>query len=79
MEVTKEVKKENPLGKPKVWSLVSKIIAGIIIVGGHILKWLNLLPDAASSEICACGFAVMGVFGTIDINMALDKFTRKGA
>lgn len=79
MEVIKEVKKENPLGKPKVWSLVSKIIAGIIIVGGHILKWLNLLPDAASSEICACGFAVMGVFGTIDINMALDKFTRKGA
>lgn len=78
MEVTKEVKKENPLGKPKVWSLVSKIIAGIIIVGGHILKWLNLLPDAASSEICACGFAVMGVFGTIDINMALDKFTKKG-
>lgn len=72
-----EVKKSNPIGKPRVWSLISKIVGGFIIVGGHILKWTNILPSATSGEICSCGFAIMGVFGTIDINMAIDKFTSR--
>lgn len=77
-DTSKEVKtKENPLGKPKVWSLVSKILGGVIILAGHILKWTGILPNASSSEICACGFSIMGVFGTIDINMAIDKFTKE--
>lgn len=56
-------------------SLCAKIIGGIIIVGGHILKWINILPNATSGEICACGFSVMGVFGTVDLNILMDKFS----
>ena len=61
--------------KAKNYSMISKIVALIILVGGHILHWFNIFPNADSKQICACAFSVMGVFGTIDINMALDKFT----
>lgn len=63
--------------KAKTLSLISKVIAGVIIIGGHILKWCGILAGASSSEICVCGFAVMAVFGTVDLNIALDKFTKK--
>lgn len=63
--------------KAKTVSLWAKIIGGVIIVGGHILKWLNVLPNATSAEICACGFSVMGIFGTVDLNILADKFTIK--
>lgn len=61
--------------KAKDASLWSKIIGGSIILIGHILKWTGVLPNATSMEICACGFSVMGVFGTVDINILADKFT----
>ena len=63
--------------KAKMVSLVGKIVGGVVILGGHILKWIGKLPSATSGEICACGFAIMGVFGTIDINMMIDKFVKK--
>lgn len=63
--------------KAKTVSLWAKIIGAVIIVGGHILKWLNVLTNATSTEICACGFSVMGVFSTVDINILIDKFTSK--
>lgn len=64
--------------KAKKYSMISKVIALIILVGGHILLWFNIFPNADSKQICACAFSVMGVFGTIDINMAIDKFVGRG-
>lgn len=71
-----EVKTESKGLKAKTVSLWAKIVAIVIIVGGHILKWTGLLPEATSGEICACGFSVMGVFGTVDLNILIDKFTK---
>lgn len=62
--------------KAKTASLWAKIIGGTIIIGGHILKWLDIMPNATSGEICACGFSVMGIFGTVDLNILIDKFTK---
>lgn len=69
--------KENKGLKAKTASLWAKIIGGVIIIGGHILKWCNVLPNATSGEICACGFSVMGIFGTVDLNILIDKFTKE--
>jgi len=62
--------------KAKTASLWGKIIGGIVILVGHILMWLNIFPNATSGQICACGFSIMGVFGTVDINLMLEKFTK---
>lgn len=75
-EETTEVKADNGL-KAKDCSLWAKIIGAVIIVAGHILKWLNVLPNASSTEICACGLSVMAIFGTVDINILVDKFTKR--
>lgn len=72
-EVTKvTVKKEI---KAKDASLYAKILAVVIVIAGHILKWCGVLPEATSSEICFCGITVMGIFGTVDLNILADKFT----
>ena len=76
-EETKGLKAKTKGLKAKTISLWAKIIGGVIIVGGHILKWLSVLPNATSAEICACGFSVMGIFGTVDLNILADKFTSK--
>ena len=73
-EVTVE---ENKGLKAKTASLWAKIIGATVIIGGHILKWTHVFPDASSSEICICGFSVMGIFGTVDLNLLVDKFTSK--
>lgn len=75
--VTEEVVTETKGFKAKTVSLWAKIIGGSIIFFGHILKWCNVLPNATSGEICACGFSVMGIFGTVDLNILVDKFTKK--
>lgn len=69
-------KKENPLTKAKTWSLISKIIGSLIIILGFILKWTGKLPEATDKSILACGFGVMGIFGTVDLNIVLEKFTK---
>ena len=43
-------------------SLIGKIIGVLIIAVGHILMWTNVLNNADSNSIIACGFAVMGIF-----------------
>ena len=65
--------------KAKTVSLLGKIAGGTVIIVAHILKWLGKLPEATSSEICICGFSVMGMFGTVDLNILIDKFTKKEA
>lgn len=64
--------------KAKDASLWAKIIGGVIIIIGHVLKWCGVLPNASSTEICICGFSVMGIFGTVDLNILIDKFTSRG-
>lgn len=71
-----EPKKENKLFKAKSLSLISKVLGVVVILGGHVLKWLNILPGATSGEIMACGFGVMGIFAGVDINILIDKFTK---
>ena len=79
------IKKEKCKMKAKDASLYAKIIAVLILVLGqvlilvlgHILMWLDVIPSATSTEICACSFSVMGIFSTVDINILADKFSRK--
>lgn len=68
---------ENKGVKAKTVSLIAKIIGAVVIITGFVLKWAGVLTGASSEEICACGFSVMGVFGTVDVNIMLEKFTYK--
>jgi len=63
--------------KAKDVSLVAKIIAGVIVIAGAVLKWVNIFSNCDIKELCIVGFTVMGLFGTVDLNIALDKFTGK--
>ena len=77
MENEATIKKEKCKMKAKDASLYAKMIAVIILVAGHVLMWLDVIPNATSTEICACSFSVMGIFSTVDINILADKFARK--
>ena len=63
--------------KAKDCSLISKILAVIVLIAGHMLMWTGVLKNANSMQICACAFSVMGVFGTVDLNLVIDKFTQR--
>lgn len=76
MDYMEEETKESKLSKAKTWSLIAKICGAVIIIIAFILKWLKVF-DASISEILACGFSVMGVFGTVDANIIIDKFMGK--
>lgn len=64
--------------KAKTVSLVAKIIAVVILIAGAILKWTGVFPSCEISELCTVSFTIMAIFGTVDLNIALDKFTKKG-
>ena len=66
----KEVKAKNV-------SLLAKIVGGAVILIGAVLKWLGIFPNCDINELCIVGFSLMGLFGTVDLNIALDKFTKK--
>lgn len=73
--MTEEIKTEENKGiKAKTVSLIGKIVGAVIIVGGSLLKWLNVLPSAEINDIVKIGFCTMGIFSTIDINIMIDKF-----
>lgn len=68
--------------KAKKASLISKIIAVMWIIAAHIVL-LYLLGNGRvtaddvkimSPVINAVGFAVMGIFGTVDLNLLAEKF-----
>ena len=63
--------------KAKDASLVAKIIGVVIILGGSALKWTGIFADCSIQEVCLVGFCVMGMFGTVDINIMLDKIFNK--
>lgn len=71
--------------KAKDASLVGKICgASVILIGSIALVLLavthRITADEAR-ELCAnvlwCGFGIMAVFGTVDINLMLDKFSKR--
>ena len=74
MEVETKITVKKEI-KAKKASLYAKILAVVIVISGHILKWCGVIPMASSSEICLCGITVMGIFGTVDLNILADKFT----
>ena len=63
--------------KAKDASLAAKIIGVIIILGGSLLKWTGVFKDCDIQDICLVGFAVMAMFGTVDINIMLEKIFNK--
>ena len=71
-----EEKTENGI-KAKTISLIGKIVGGSIILVGFILKAFGIW-NVEVNDLIKIGFAEMAVFGTIDINIALDKFIKKG-
>ena len=70
-----EEKKEKRL-EAKTVSLIGKIVGGLIILVGFVLKSFHIL-DCEINDLIKIGFAEMAVFGTIDLNIALDKFLKK--
>lgn len=65
--------------KAKDASLVAKVIAGVIVVVGAVLKWLGVFSRCDIGELSVVGFTVMGLFGTVDINLMLEKaFGKRG-
>lgn len=71
--------------KAKDASLFGKIVGGAeILIGSIALIVLvccgRLTAESAKelfSIVLGCGFSIMGIFGTVDINIMLDKFTKK--
>ena len=63
--------------KAKTVSLIGKIVGGSVILIGFILKAFGIW-NVEINDLIKVGFAEMAVFGTIDINIALDKFIKKG-
>lgn len=72
----KETQEKKGLSAKKA-SLIAKVVAGVIVVFGAVLKWTGVFQNCDINELCTVGFTVMGLFGTVDLNIALDKFTKK--
>ena len=75
--MAEEIKTEEKGLKAKTISLIGKIVGGSIILVGFILKAFGIW-NVEVNDLIKIGFAEMAVFGTIDINIALDKFIKKG-
>lgn len=61
--------------KAKTASLLSKVVAGVVLIVGHFLMWYGKMPNANSSDIIKCSITIMAVFGSIDLNLIIEKFT----
>ena len=71
-----EIKEEKGI-KAKTISLIGKIIGGAILLIGLTLNAFKIW-EVPINDLIKVAFAEMAVFGTIDINIALDKFIKKG-
>lgn len=63
--------------KAKSVSLIAKIIAGVILIVGAILKWLNIFSDCTITDLCVVAFTIAGLFGTVDVNLMFEKIWGK--
>ena len=75
-EKSEEIKEEKGI-KAKTVSLIGKIIGGAILLIGLTLNAFKVW-EVPINDLIKVAFAEMAVFGTIDINIALDKFIKKG-
>ena len=62
--------------KAKTVSLVAKIIGAAVVLVGAVLKWVGVFQNCEINELCIVGFSVMGIFGTVDLNLLAEKFAR---
>jgi hypothetical protein len=62
--------------KARDMSLVGKIIGVFVILIGSVLAWLGFLENAKIIDVVMVGFSIAGLFGTVDINLMLEKITR---
>ena len=70
---TTENKKEL---KAKKVSLVGKIIAGVILLIGFVLKCLHVF-DCEVDDLIKVSFSILAICAPIDFNISLDKFLKK--
>jgi len=65
--------------KAKEASLWAKILAVIVLLVGEVLIGLRVLPNLSAMDMIWVALTVAGIFGTVDINLFLEKITgRKG-
>jgi len=74
--MAEEIKEEKGI-KAKTVSLIGKIIGGAILLIGLTLNAFKIW-EVPINDLIKVAFAEMAVFGTIDINIALDKFIKRG-
>jgi len=58
-------------------SLWAKIGAAGMIVAGVVLVGLRVLPGISVMDVIWASLAVAGIFGTVDINLMLEKIFGK--
>lgn len=63
--------------KAKTVSLIAKIVAGVILLAGAVLKWMGIFTDCEIKELCTVAGTLAALFVTVDTNIALDKFTKQ--
>lgn len=62
--------------KAKTVSLIAKIAGALIVIIGAVLKWVGVFKACEVSELVTVGFTILGIFGTVDLNLLAEKFTR---
>lgn len=85
MTETETITKTRKTLKAKTASLISKIIALVWVVCGHVALFAMLgcgKITAADIEtlspiVIGSGFTLAGIFGTVDINLLAEKFSNK--
>lgn len=63
--------------KAKAASLWAKIGSVALIVIGTVLVGLRVLPGITTWDVITAALAVAGIFGTVDINLMLEKIFGK--
>jgi len=65
--------------KAKDASLCAKILAVIVLLTGVVFIGVGVLKNLTAIDMIWIAFAIAGIFGTVDINLFLEKITgRKG-
>lgn len=62
--------------KAKTVSLFAKITGALVILIGSALKWSGIFDNCSINELCIVGFSIMGIFGTVDLNLLAEKFMK---
>lgn len=55
-------------------SLASKMLAILTLLVGAAMKWTGVFQSLEIKDLCLVAFSIMGICGTVDVNITLDKF-----